>query len=290
MNTIFTYLKGMLMGIADLVPGVSGGTIALITGIYQRLINAIAAVNAQSFKLLFSGQVKRLWQQIDGWFLVAVFAGILSSVFLFASLIKYLLAEQAVLTWSFFFGLIVVAALLLIIRNRSRHWVNYLWLLVGAVLGYVLSTQNIGTLPDGHLGIFMAGAVAICAMILPGISGSLLLILLGKYVALVNAVEARDWDMLLVFAGGCVLGLLLFSKFLKWLLTHFYQTTLYALAGLMLGTLFRVWPWQLEKTNISPLQHPEPQLLFSLLLMCLAGLLVSVLFSFDSKKGIREPS
>ncbi len=272
------------MGIADLVPGVSGGTIALIAGIYQRLINAIASVNYKSIKHLLSGQIKQAWKQVDGWFLLAVFAGILSSIFLFARLIKYLLANHAVLTWSFFFGLIVAAALLLIIKNHTKHGANYLLLILGVALGYLLSTQSMGTLPAGLLGTFIAGSIAICAMILPGISGSLILILLGKYLHLVNAVEARDWYTLFVFALGCLLGLLVFSKLLKWLLAHCYSATIYTLAGLMLGTLFRVWPWQINTANISPFNHPHPQFLLSLLMMTLAGLLVWWLFKIDQKQ------
>ncbi len=287
MNHIFTYLKGMLMGIADLVPGVSGGTIALITGIYQRLINAIAAVNVNSLKLLFTGQVDKAWKQVDGWFLVAVFAGIISSIFLFASLIKYLLNYQAVLTWSFFFGLIVLSAVLLIIQNTSKSWLNWLFIVLGVGVGYLLSTQSMGGLPTGLLGVLLAGMIAICAMILPGISGSLILILLGKYQVLIAAVENKEWSTLMVFAGGCVIGLLLFSRLLKWLLARYYAATIYTLAGLMLGTLFKVWPWKNDLTgsNVSPLSHPEPQLIPALLLMLLAGILVWLLFKLDRKKS-----
>jgi len=185
MNYIFIYLKGMLMGVSDLVPGVSGGTIALITGIYQRLINAIASVNLNTVKQLFSGHIKSMWKHIDGWFLVAVFAGVLSAIFLLASAINYLLEVHSVLTWSFFFGLILSSAILLMTNNKSNAWFNWLLLGVGVVLGYYLSTQSIGSLPGGLLGIFLAGMIAICAMILPGISGSLILILLGKYQTLV---------------------------------------------------------------------------------------------------------
>lgn len=284
MVLIITYFKGMLMGIADLVPGVSGGTIALITGIYQRLINAIAAVNLANLKLVLSGNFKKAWQQIDGWFLLAVFIGIISAIFLFAGLIKYLLASHAVLTWSFFFGLILVSALLLIKQNHPSHWANSIFLVIGVALGYVLSTQNLGALPAGHIGIFLAGCIAICAMILPGISGSLILILLGKYVTLVSAVEARDWGTLVLFALGCLVGLLIFSRLLKWLLARHLSATMFTLAGLMLGTLFRVWPWHVAAIKISPLNHPEPQLALSLLLMVLAGVLVWLLFKLDQKK------
>lgn len=287
MNYIFIYFKGMLMGIADLVPGVSGGTIALITGIYQRLINAIAAVNLDNLRLLFTGKIKQAWQQVDGWFLVAVFFGMISAIFLFASLIKFLLEHHAVLTWSFFFGLIIASAVLLIIANPSKHILNWIMLVMGIALGYLLSTQNLGALPDGLIGFFLAGSIAICAMILPGISGSLILILLGKYELMVAAVEAKNWSTLMVFAFGCLVGLLLFSRLLKWLLARFYITTIYTLAGLMLGTLFKVWPWKgvLGVHNISPMDHTEPQLILALLLMLLAGVMVWLLFNFNKNEA-----
>ncbi len=277
MTYFLIYLKGMLMGIADLVPGVSGGTIALIAGIYQRLINAIAAVNLNSLKLLFSGQVAKAWKQIDGWFLLAVFAGILTSIFLFASLIQYLLAAHTVLTWAFFFGLIISSAVLLLKQHASTHLLNWFLLAFGVFLGYFLSTQSLVALPTGNLGILLAGMIAISAMILPGISGSLILILLGKYQTLLLAVDSRDWLTLLVFAAGCVMGLLVFSRLLKWLLMHFKTGTIFTLAGLMLGTLFKVWPWQAAGNNVMPFNHPNPQLLYAIALMALASVFVWLL-------------
>jgi len=283
MKYVIIYLKGMLMGIADLVPGVSGGTIALIAGIYQRLINAIAAVNMKCLKLLLSGQINKVWKQIDGWFLLAVFAGILTSIFLFASLLKMLFIEHPVLTWAFFFGLIIASAVLLIKKNWNANPFLWLFLVIGVILGYVLSTQSLGYLPNGAIGILLAGMIAISAMILPGISGSLILILLGKYQTLLAAVHDRDWGTLLLFACGCVIGLMVFSRLLKWLLARFHDATLYTLAGLMLGTLFKVWPWKSNETNVWPTDHVEPQLIFTVLLMLLASLFVWLLFKLDKK-------
>lgn len=274
------------MGIADVVPGVSGGTIALITGIYQRLINAIAAADASALKLLMRGQVKKAWQHIDGWFLVAVFGGILSAIFLFASLIKKLLFAYPVLTWSFFLGLIVASALFLLLANKSKHLSHWLLLLLGVLLGYFLSSKSLGTLPEGSLGIFIAGCIAICAMILPGISGSLILILLGKYETVLNAVHEREWSTLIVFALGCLLGLMVFSRLLKWLLAHYHKATIYTLAGLMLGTLFKVWPWKIAELNVLPLNHPQPELLMSIVLMLLATVFVWVLFKLDKRSQV----
>ena len=284
MNYIAIYLKGMLMGMADLVPGVSGGTMALITGIYERLIQAIAAVNWANFKLLLAGNISQAWKQVDGWFLVAVFAGILTAIFSFASVFKYLLLNHPVLTWSFFFGLIISSAVMLLLKHRSKQLRSWLLLLVGLVAGYVVSTQPLGALPAGNLGVFIAGTVAICAMILPGISGSLILILLGQYAVILAAVENREFTTLAVFAGGCVVGLMAFSRLLKWLLARYHDATLYFLAGLMLGTLFKVWPWKSAIGNVLPSTHPEPHTLSAFLLMVLATGLVWLLFRIDQSE------
>ena len=272
------------MGMADLVPGVSGGTLALITGIYERLINAIAAINWTNFKLLLAGHISQAWKRVDGWFLVVLFVGILAAIFTFASLFKYLLSNHPVLTWSFFFGLIISSAMMLLLKHRSKQLSSWLLLLAGLVAGYLVSTQPLGALPAGNLGIFIAGTVAICAMILPGISGSLILILLGQYAVILAAVESREFTTLAVFAGGCVVGLMAFSRLLKWLLERYHDATLYFLAGLMLGTLFKVWPWKNDLGNVLPGTHPEPHTLSALLLMVLATGMVWWLFRFDQSE------
>ncbi len=265
------------MGIADLVPGVSGGTIALITGIYQRLINAIASINLNTLHRVLKGQISSAWKQIDGWFLLSVFLGMISAIFIFAGLIKYLLSNHSVLTWSFFFGLIVSSAVLLITQNLSNKMLNWFLLVIGVFVGYILSTQSISGMPSGSLGIFLAGMIAISAMILPGISGSLILILLGKYQSLLNAVENREWLTLFTFAVGCLIGLMVFSRLLKWLMAHFYQATIYGLAGLMLGTLFKVWPWKSVSGNILPFQHDHPKLTLAIFMMAIAVVFVVLL-------------
>jgi len=276
---LWVYLKGMLMGLADVVPGVSGGTMALITGIYERLVTAIARVDGDFFAYLFKFKIKQAWRHLDGWFLVSVFAGILTAIFLFAGVLSQLLATQPVLTWSFFLGLIVAAAVLLVSAEHSKRWLHWLWLVFGIVFGYVLSTQALFGLPGGYLGIFLAGMIAICAMILPGISGSLLLVLLGKYTILLDAAHQREWLTLIIFAGGALLGLLLFSKILKWLLAHYHKAMIYFLSGLMLGTVFKVWPWKtVAEVNVWPWQHSEPEYVLSGLLAFAGVIVVTGLF------------
>lgn len=279
MSYLWFYLKGMLMGMADVVPGVSGGTMALITGIYERLIKAIAQVDGDFFGYLMKLKIAQAWRHVDGWFLLAVLTGILTAIFLFAGVISYLISAHAVLTWSFFLGLIVAAAVLLVTAEHSKNWLHWLWLVFGIVCGYVLSTQTLFALPAGYLGIFFAGMVAICAMILPGISGSLILVLLGQYAIILEAAHERQWLTLMVFAGGALLGLLLFSKLLKWLLAHYHKAMIYFLSGLMLGTVFKVWPWKSALgVNLWPWQHPHPYYGLSALMIFAGVIVVTGLF------------
>lgn len=284
MTYLWIYIKGMMMGVADLVPGVSGGTIALLVGIYERLISAIASVNGATLALFFKGQFKAFWKAIDGWFLLALFAGIISSIVLLASLIKWLLATHAIVTWAFFFGLIIAAAGVLLWQQGKGRLQDLLFLVIGVVLCYLLSSQSGDVLPKGLLGIFLAGCIAICAMILPGLSGSLLLLLLGKYQTLLSAVEDRDFMLLLTFAFGCLVGLLTFSKVLKFLLSKYHRAMIYFLAGLMLGTLPRVWPWRLHDAAASPMQFEQPLLLGASLSCAMAVVLVLVLSRFGKER------
>ncbi|KAA3651590.1 MAG: DUF368 domain-containing protein [Proteobacteria bacterium] len=284
MNYLWVYLKGMLMGMADVVPGVSGGTMALITGIYERLIKAIAQVDGDFFGYLLKLKIPQAWRHVDGWFLLALFGGILTAIFLFAGVLSHLLATQPVLTWSFFLGLIVAAAVLLVAAEQSINVLHWLWLLLGVALGYVLSTQALFDLPAGQVGIFLAGMIAICAMILPGISGSLILVLLGQYATILAAAHQRQWLTLMVFAGGALLGLLLFSKLLKWLLAHYHKAMIYFLSGLMLGTVFKVWPWKsVAAVNLWPWQHPQPHYMLSALMIFGGAIVVTGLFYWGRK-------
>lgn len=284
MNYLWIYIKGMMMGVADLVPGVSGGTIALLVGIYERLISAIAAVNGQAFKDLFSGRFKAFWKAIDGWFLLAVFAGIISSIVLLSSVIKWLLATHAIVTWAFFFGLILAAAAVLLWQQGKGRLIDGLFLLIGVALCLLLNSQSGDVLPAGLLGIFLAGCIAICAMILPGLSGSLLLLLLGKYQTLLSAVEARDFVVLLVFAGGCLVGLLSFAKMLKFLLSRFHQVMIYFLAGLMLGTLPRVWPWRTGDQPVLPTEVEQPLVLWAVVSCVAAVVLVWIMSRYGDQQ------
>ncbi len=271
------YLRGLAMGVADLIPGVSGGTIALIAGIYERLINAIAAVDGVALGHVFKGRIARFWQHIDGWFLLTVLAGILTSLVLLAGGIKYLLSNHPLPTWSFFFGLILASALLLIKHIKQLKATHVLALLAGFALGAWVSLSAGVLLPDDHWAFVLAGAIAVSAMILPGISGSLLLILIGKYAAMLEALHSGDALRIGLFIVGALIGLVIFSRLIKWALARHHDAMIAALSGLMLGSLIKVWPWKIADGNVWPWQH-EAALLWQALPALIAGVVVIVLF------------
>lgn len=270
--------KGVAMGAADVVPGVSGGTIALLTGIYPRLIDAITGLNFDSLKKLINGDFKGFWQKIDGLFILPLLIGIALAFAVLAHPIKFAIANHPIPTWSFFFGLIIASAVLILQHMPNKKNINYLWLMPGIAFGYYIGSLSHIPFPSSQTAVFIAGMLAICAMILPGISGSFILVLLGMYQVLINAVAERELVTLLIFIGGAVIGLLLFSRVIKWTLHHFYQQALFFLSGLMLGSLVKVWPWKIEHanilSNILPSHYPNPQLSTSLVMMLLAMVLV----------------
>ena len=237
------YLRGMAMGAADVVPGVSGGTIAFITGIYDTLLGALS--NApKALLLLLRGQVLQAWQTVNATFLLLLFAGILTSVFSLAKLITWLLATQPIALWSFFFGLILVSSYL--VGREIPRWNAAVvgMFALGAGFAYWITVAEPLAWGADPLSLFCAGAIAICAMILPGISGSFLLLLMGLYPTVIAAVKSLDIGFLAVFAAGCLLGSLAFAKLLHWLLQRFRAAALAFLTGLMLGSLNKVWPWK----------------------------------------------
>ncbi len=242
-NYLLLFAKGMAMGAADVVPGVSGGTVAFITGIYDELLRSIASVPEALLQLL-RGRVARAWQIANVNFLLVLFAGILTSVFSLARLITWLLAEQPIPVWSFFFGLILVSSHL-VAREISRwNWTRALSFVVGIAFAWWITVAAPMQWASDPLSLFFAGAIAICAMILPGISGSFLLLLMGLYAVVLGAVKSLDLAVLAVFAAGCLVGILSFSRLLSWLLSRYRDLTLAFLTGLMLGSLNKVWPWK----------------------------------------------
>lgn len=236
--------KGFAMGAANVIPGVSGGTIALLTGIFNELIGALnALLTPKAWKLLFKGSFREFWEYIHGTFLLWLGAGVVASVFSLAKLMEYVLSHHPVQTWAFFFGLILISAVFMLADLKGKKAVDVLWLAIGAAMGAAICLLSPSTTPDAPWFIAICGAIAICTMILPGISGSFILVLLGKYDYIMGAVSNLDIPVLAVFAVGCVVGIVAFSKILHWLIAHFEKQTLLVLIGFTVGSLVKVWPW-----------------------------------------------
>lgn len=239
-------LKGAAMGAADVVPGVSGGTIAFISGIYEELIESINNINFGALKVWKNEGFKSFWNHINGTFFVFLFAGIIISIASLAMVVTYFLEVHPVLIWSFFFGLIVASVWL--IGKTIKIWTlgAILMLLIGTLIAfYISSIESVATV-EAKWYIFLSGAIAICAMILPGISGSFILVLMGSYHLVLEAVKSRDLAIIALFGAGCVIGLLTFARLLKYLFHHYKEVTIALLTGFMVGSLYKVWPWKIK--------------------------------------------
>ena len=237
-------LKGIGMGAADVVPGVSGGTIAFIVGIYDELIDSIKSINMHSLKLLFTGKFAAFWKAVNANFLLSLIIGIAISIFSLAKLITYLLDNEPVLVWAFFFGLVLASTWFVSKDIKEWNWKTILGFVAGTVVAYYITVATPAETSTNLLFIFFCGAIAICAMILPGISGSFILLLLGKYYYIMEAINRLDFIVLGVFAIGVLLGITSFSHILSYALKHFRNITLSVLTGFMLGSLNKVWPWK----------------------------------------------
>ena len=257
-------VKGACMGAADVIPGVSGGTIAFIMGIYDEFVGSIAKVDSEALGLLLKGKIREFWKHINGNFLLALIAGIGASVVILAGLMQMLLSDHPIQTWAFFFGLIVASSIF-ILRGISGWKVrDGLFLVLGCILGVVVCTLSPTQTPDALWFIFLSGAIAICAMILPGISGSFILLILGKYQYIMGVISGlasgqnvgSNIVILGVFLIGAVVGIIAFSKFLHWLLARWNKETLIVLAGFIIGSLVKVWPWSNTEAIVCS-QFPE---------------------------------
>lgn len=250
LDDIVNGLKGFAMGAANVIPGVSGGTIALITGIFGRIIGALNALSSVStWKLLFKGRFRDFVTRIDGRFLLAVGIGMVLSVFSLAKLMTFVLENYPVQTWAFFFGMIAASAIYMLADVKGWKIFYLLWMIIGAAIGVVLFTVSPAQTTNDLWFIFICGAIAICTMILPGVSGSFVLLLLGKYEYIMEAIGGLNWPILAVFGLGCVIGLAAFSKILHWLLGRWEQQTMLVLIGFVMGSLIKVWPWSAESLD-----------------------------------------
>jgi putative membrane protein len=291
--------KGMLMGAADVIPGVSGGTIAFITGIYQKLIDGINSINIKVLKLFLKGEFKKSFSKIHWSTLIPIFVGILISVFSLAKIITSLLENYPIQVWSFFFGLILSS--IFIVAKAVKEWnpKTIAGLILGAVGAYFVVGMIPVSTPKTHLFTFISGCIAIVAMILPGLSGSFILVLLSQYRRILEAVKSFQITTMLVFAMGCGVGLISFSRLLGYLLKKHYSITMAVLAGFMLGSLRKVWPYKkilsssqigkktivLESKNIVPPNFDKTFALGVLFLVLGILLIIFIEFLASRKKG-----
>jgi putative membrane protein len=286
-------LKGVAMGAADVVPGVSGGTIAFISGIYEELLRSISAINLSTLKLVKTKGLKAAWNAVNGNFLLALLFGIFTSIVSLAKIISYLLEYHPILVWSFFFGL-VLASILYIARQITKwNVLTVVLLLVGAVVAYYITTlQPLISEHSSPMFMMLAGALAICAMILPGISGSFILVLLGAYKPVLEAIHTKDLKTISLLAIGAIVGLLSFSKILNWLFEHYKNLTLAVLTGFILGSLNKIWPWKetltwrinshgeqvpFNEQSVSPLAYNGDSQLMAAIFLAIVGFALIIL-------------
>ena len=268
-NRSILFLKGMAMGISDLIPGISGGTIALLLGIYKVFISSLKSINYKSFIYLIRLDFKKLNNQLNLCFLLPVFFGILSSIFIFSSLISFLLLDYKVLLFSFFFGLIFFSSIRLISSLKPSSTLDFFTVFVGLVIGLSFFFVSSLSTSNSIFSIFLAGFIAISAMLLPGISGSYILLILGKYEFMLDSISSFNWINILIFSLGAITGILSFSKTIHYLLKNYYRSTIFFLSGLMMGALNKVWPWQLDNKIVLP----EGDILMPFIIFIISGII-----------------
>lgn len=292
------FLTGFGMGSADIVPGVSGGTIAFIFGIYEELINSIKTVTSTTLQLILKLKFKEAIASIPFKFLIPLFGGIFTAIFTLSKLISYLLTNQPIYIWSFFFGLVITSIILVSKKITKWETPSFIALILSSIVAYMIVGAVPQETPANLLAFFLSGAVAICAMILPGISGSFLLVIMGKYHQILEAVNNRDFLTLIVFMLGAAVGLALFSRVLSWLFKNHHNLTIATLTGFMIGSLRKVWPWKetiltrlnshgeivpVVQQNILP-DSFDQTVIFAVLLAFVAAVLMLYLSKFDNKK------
>lgn len=302
-RNIFQYfivtLKGMGMGVAELVPGVSGGTIAFVAGIYEEFITSISNIKLNTFRLWQKEGFQSFWNALNGKFLVALFSGMLISIFSFSKLITWLFENHPIPVWAFFFGLVLASVF--IVAKAINKWsiLTIALFIIGTVVAFYITklppSENTDSLPF----LFFSGALAICAMILPGISGSYILILLGSYKTVLSAVDERDFKIVITVGLGVIFGMLTFARILKWMFNNYKDITLAILTGFILGSLNKIWPWKkiletkmygdkekiIAEQSVSPFSYEgDAQLLFAIITAVVGFSLIFILERTASKK------
>ncbi|MFD2566169.1 DUF368 domain-containing protein [Pseudotenacibaculum haliotis] len=299
---IIISLKGMSMGAADVVPGVSGGTIAFISGIYEELLTSISSFNLGLIGVLRKEGIKAVWNKVNGNFLLALFIGIAISIVSLAKAIKWLLENEPVLLWSFFFGLVLASIIYIAKQITNWNGVTILYSILGIAFGYAITViPSVSSQEANLLFLFFAGAIASCAMILPGISGSYILLLMGAYATVMTAVTDRDLVVIAVVAVGVIVGLLSFSRVLKWLFSKYKNIMLAALMGIMIGSINKIWPWKetvttytdrhgevkplLEKSILPGSYEGDPQIMMAVVLAVAGFALIFLLERLAREKN-----
>ncbi|MCB0380633.1 MAG: DUF368 domain-containing protein [Flavobacteriales bacterium] len=293
--------KGIAMGAADVVPGVSGGTIAFISGIYEELLETIDNINLSAFKVLKNDGIKAAWNHLNGNFLAALLSGIAISIISLAKLITYLLEFHTVVLWSFFFGLILSSIYLVGKKIKAWDISKIIALIVGSAFAYYITILPPMENPHAMWFIFLSGAIAICAMILPGISGSFILLLLGSYELVLSAIKDMKIATIAVFGLGCITGLLSFSKLLNWMFKKYHDLTIALLTGFLVGSLNKIWPWKkilqtrinshgkevpFIDENVLPANYDgDPQLIYVVLFAILGLGIIIVIEKIATKKA-----
>jgi len=248
---LLLYAKGLGVGAVDLVPGVSGGTVAFITGIYEELINSLRSFTPKNFKLFFSRKFKEFWEAVNGTFLLVLLLGIGTSIISLVKLVLYVLDHHSVATWSFFFGLILISTFSILKTVRKFTMPLLICFCTGAVIAYLITVMSAAQTPNDLWFIFLCGSLAVCALMLPGTSGSFVLLLMGKYQYILDALDNFKIKILAVFIGGAVFGLLSFSHVLSWLLRKYHDVTIALLSGFLFGSLNKVWPWKIQINTLT---------------------------------------
>lgn len=235
---------GLVMGIAEILPGVSGGTIAFISGIYSRLLNALKSLNPKLLVDFYRTGFRVTWKALDIFFLLSLFLGMGIGIVLFANVIGFLLQNKPVMLWSFFFGLVLASCVVIIRDTDMRIFETYLYLGIGISVGLLVTQFEPLDIEPTPISLFFGGIITVCAWILPGISGSFVLLIFGLYSYVIESIRSFDLAALTALVAGCVLGIMLFSRILSFLLAKFRNKVLSVLVGLMFGSLVKLWPWK----------------------------------------------
>jgi putative membrane protein len=231
------------MGIAEIIPGVSGGTIAFITGIYEELIDSIKSVDGNAIKLLFSFKFSLFWKQINGTFLLTLLLGMLTSILALSRIIVFLIDQHPFKIWGFFFGLIIASAIVIFYQIETVNSKVVVSTIIGLLISAYIALEAPSSTPNSNLFIFISGAIAISAMILPGISGSFILVFLSKYEFILKSLNNFDVTVISIFIGGCIVGLVTFSRVFSYLFKKYNDIVVSVLIGFLLGSLFKIWPF-----------------------------------------------